>query len=210
MRYSQKRTYAWSPSIGYSVGLVASDGCLQRDGRHVDLTSTDLEQLNNFSIALERQFTVSQKKNGNGKLAHRIQFSDVGYYDFLLAAGLAPAKSKTLAALIIPDNVYADFLRGVFDGDGTTYGYKDPRWTSSFMYYVAFASASITFLEFLREQNYRLAYTSAGSLRRSGDAYILSYAKADSKKLSAYMYYSANCLSLTRKRIKLEAFTKAL
>lgn len=207
MRYLSKRSYAWSANIAYSVGLIASDGCLQKDGRHVDLTSKDFEQLLNFSEALGRDMKIGRKSSGAGRFGYRIQFSDVAYYDFLLAVGLTPAKSKTLGALTIPDEFYADFLRGLFDGDGSTYGYMDPRWRSSFMFYTQFASASPGFIEYIQRANLRLVSDlTKGSVHDTSGALSLSYAKADSHKLFKYMYYDNNCLSLARKKLKLTSF----
>jgi hypothetical protein len=207
MRYLSKRSYTWSTNIAYSVGLIASDGCLQKDGRHIDLTSKDFEQLLNFSKALGRDMKIGRKSSGAGRFGYRIQFGDVAYYDFLASAGLTPAKSKTLGALAIPDEFYADFLRGLFDGDGSTYGYMDPRWRSSFMFYVQFTSASPLFVEYLQLTNQRLVKGLAkGSIRDGHGAMSLSYAKADSHKLFQFMYYNDSCLSLTRKKLKLTSF----
>lgn len=204
MRYTKKRSYVWSPDIAYSVGLMASDGCLSKDGRHLDLTSVDLEQLANFSSALGREFRIGSKKNGQGRLSYRVQFSDVGYYDFLLSTGLTPAKSKIMPALDIPLEYYADFLRGLFDGDGSTY--MDPRWKSSYMYYVQYASASRQFIDYIQSTNSQLFGVTLGSVRPDGSVYLLSYAKANALKLYKAMYYRSDALSLTRKRTKLEGF----
>jgi hypothetical protein len=206
MRYITKRSYVWDAAIAYSVGLLASDGCLQKDGRHIDLTSVDLEQLANFSRALGREFFIGRKHNNSLRQAYRIQFSDAAFYDFLMEVGLTPAKSKTIAHLNIPDHLYPDFLRGLFDGDGSTYGYMDPRWKSSFMFYVCLTSASINFIYYLQLANSRLIGVTSGSIRHSKRAYTLAYAKADSHKLYQYMYYSDQVLCLTRKKVKLQTF----
>lgn len=208
MRRSSKRSYVWTSAIAYTVGLMTSDGCLQKDGRHLDLTSVDTEQLNNFSIALGRPLPISQKKSGGGHFGYRIQFSDVAYYDFLLQIGLTPAKSKTLGVLNVPARFYADFLRGLFDGDGTCYGYMDPRWRSSYMFYVGFSSASIPFLHYLQSMNSMLANTTKGSIRPGVRGNTLYYAKADAYKLAGFMYYADDLLALSRKKIKLEEFIK--
>ncbi len=34
----------WTANLAYAVGLITTDGCLSKDGRHIDLTSKDLEQ----------------------------------------------------------------------------------------------------------------------------------------------------------------------
>ncbi len=209
MRYLKKRYYIWSPEIAYSVGLIASDGCLSGDGRHIDLTSIDIEQLQNFSKAIGRNLSIRPKQNSSPRPAYRIGFSDVAYYDFLLGIGLTPAKSKTLSSLKIPDSFYADFIRGVFDGDGCVYSFMDLRWKSSFMFYVNFASASIKFIYYLRSTNQRLINVTSGSVRHNLDGtYILSYAKANSHMLYKYMYYDEKVISLTRKRLKLLTYTQ--
>lgn len=188
---------------------MASDGCLQKNGRHLDITSKDIDQLYNFSKALGRDFYIGQKSSGGGNSAYRIQFSDVAYYDFLIACGLTPVKSKTLNKLQIPDQFYADFLRGVFDGDGTTYGYRDPRWRSSFMFYISFASASPAFISFLQATNMRLLKgLSPGSISNVKGAQALSYAKADSHVLYKFMYYDDQVICLNRKFTKLKGFVE--
>ncbi len=206
MRYSYKRIYSWTPSIAYAVGLMASDGCLQKDGRHVDLTSKDIEQLQNFSQALGRELYIGRKPSGGGHFSYRIQLSDVALYDFFISVGLIPNKSKTIGALRIPDKFYPDFLRGLFDGDGCTYGYMDTRWRSSFMFYVSFASASPNFIDYIRLVNSRLAGLGQGSIRNNEATLSLNYAKQDSHKLFAYMYYKGHDLCLSRKKLKLSGF----
>lgn len=208
MRYTAKRRYYWSPAIAYSVGLMASDGCLQSDGRHLDLTSVDIEQLQNFSRAIGRELPISPKHNKSHTDAYRVQFSDVAYYDFLLSIGLTPRKSQTIERLNIPDEHYSHFLRGLFDGDGTTYAYFDPRWKTSFLYYIGITSASKTFLEILSGCNTNLFGTVGKSIRSGKRAYILTYGKRDSYKLYLAMYEDAGSLFLTRKRVKLEGFIK--
>lgn len=206
MRYRQKRTYCWSPNIAYSVGLMASDGCLQSDGRHLDLTSIDTEQLDNFRISIGRpELPISDKLSGLKLPAFRVQFSDVSYYDFLLQTRLTPAKSKTMPALKIPLNFYSHFLRGLFDGDGSSNAYFDPRWRSSYMFYVSYTSASKQFLEYLSVTNQKLYGLCGSSIRLQKGAYSLVYAKADAQLLYTAMYTDAE-LFLSRKKTKLENF----
>ncbi len=206
MRYRSKFTYQWSEAIAYSVGLMASDGCLQSDGRHLDLTSKDLQQLDNFQKAIGKTIKVGLKHNSSGQAAYRVQFGDVAYFDFLLSIGLTPAKSKTISDLNIPDEYYTHFLRGLFDGDGTSYAYIDPRWRASYLYYLGFASASEKFLIYLRSNNQRVLKVKGSSIRRSLRGLALVYAKSDAYKIYISMYKDAKGLFLERKRRKLESF----
>lgn len=208
MRYSKKRTYLWSANMAYLVGLMASDGCLSSDGRHLDMTSVDTEQLTNFLTCLGREVTICKKRNQHKQTAYRVQFSDVALYDFLFNIGITPNKSKTIGELKVPEKYYADFLRGIFDGDGSVSAFWDKRWRSSYMYYVSYSSASRDFLEYLQVINHKLCKTSKGSLRFSTRVYTLRYAKKDSKLLYKFMYHSKDLVSLSRKKLKMESFLK--
>lgn len=206
MRYKKKKNYEWCDAIAYSVGLMTSDGCLQSDGRHLDLTSIDVDQLENFQTAIGKKINITKKHNSSRQMAHRVQFGDVAYYDFLLDAGLTPSKSKTIGKLSIPDAHYAHFLRGLFDGDGTCYAYHDPRWPTSYLYYLGFTSASQYFLQYISQNNQRLFGVKGSSIRKSKRALSLVYGKSDAYKLYAAIYCNAQELYLDRKRRKLEGF----
>ena len=74
-----------------------------------------------------------------------------------MSIGLMPNKTKIIGAVKIPNNYFFDFLRGHFDGDGTFYSYWDPRWRSSHMFYVVFASASLKHIIWLQKDPYDLS-----------------------------------------------------
>ena len=197
----------WSPNFAYAIGLLATDGCLSSDGLLVDLTSKDREQLINYSKCLGVKFKIAPKWNGSGDKSLRIQFKNRLFYDFLLSVGLTPAKSLTLGRLAIPEKYFFDFLRGCFDGDGCSYSYWDPRWRSSFMFYISFASSSIEFVKWLqREINNRLKIKShiGISQGRVNPFYQLKYAKKSSLEIIKKMYYDSSVVCLSRKRKKIE------
>lgn len=201
-RYIYKRVYTFSSELAYVVGLFASDGCLINNGRHLNITSKDIEIVENVQSILDMNAKVTIKKGQFNTTAFHLHFSNVALYDFLTSIGLTPSKSKTLAKLEIPDIFYADFLRGYFDGDGTVYGYWDKRWKSSFMYYCGFVSASPAFLEWLRQMNQRLVNTSLGKIKISNRADTLTYAKKDSRLLFDFMYHNKDIPILSRKYTK--------
>ncbi|MBX4190556.1 hypothetical protein KW794_00540 [Candidatus Saccharibacteria bacterium] len=205
-RYKTGKITPWSPAFAYCIGLLATDGCLLNDNRHIDFTSMDYELAVIFRDIIRPSTKIGLKLNSQGISAYRVQFSDVVLYDFLLELGLTPRKSKTINKLNIPEEYYADFLRGCFDGDGTSFGFWDKRWRSSYMYYLMLASASIPFLEWIRATNIRLANVSSGCIRNGTRSYSLAYAKQDSGKLFSFMYHSENIPYLKRKYDKILAF----
>jgi hypothetical protein len=195
----------WRPELAYAIGLIATDGCLSKDGLLVDLTSKDREQLLNFSRCLEVSFNIGNKWNSMGDKYLRIQFKNRIFYDFLLSIGLTPRKSLTMGKLSIPDEYFFDFLRGCLDGDGCFYSYWDPRWRSSHMFYLEFVSASIKHIEWLRKTlkdvlNVNGHVVSDGRKR----AHQLKYAKKEALVIIKKMYYNPKVVCLSRKKFKIE------
>jgi hypothetical protein len=194
----------WSPNFAYAIGLLATDGCISRDGLLVDLTSKDKDQLVNFKKCLDIQVKIGEKFSGFGIKYWRVQFKNRLFYDFLLSIGFTPAKSKTIGKIDIPEIYFYDFLRGCFDGDGTFYSYWDPRWKSSFMFYTEFISASAKHIEWIRKQN-EIHLDIRGHIGRDGkrSTYQLKYAKGESLKVLARMYHSKDVVCLARKKLKI-------
>ena len=208
-RYAYKRTYQWSAALAYVLGLFASDGCLANNGRHLILTSKDYELIQYTQDILDVHTKVRLKTGQFDTQAYHFQYSDVALYDFMSTFGITPAKSKTIDKISVPDELYADFLRGYFDGDGTVYGYQDTRWPNSYMYYCEFISASPKFLLWLQSMNQRLTGASPGSIRSGTRAQVLSYAKRDSRKLFDAMYAECDTPRLLRKYTKLRDFIES-
>lgn len=196
----------WSANFAYAIGLLATDGNLSPNGRHIVFVSKDHEQLNNFQKALNICIPVTYTRSGySGRLVPRLQFGDTLFYNFLTCIGITPKKSKTIGQVDIPKIFFFDFIRGCFDGDGTFYSYWDRRWKSSFMFYTAFASASREHLGWVqRELKMRIATTGHITCDSSKSTYQLKYGKADSLKIIKKMYYSDSAICLSRKREKIE------
>ena len=99
----------WSANFAYAIGLLATDGCLSPDGRHVELTSSDVEQLENFIYCLNLKVKIGSKRGVRGITSSRVQFGDVLFIKFLENIGLSQAKSYILGRIDIPEE-YFGFL----------------------------------------------------------------------------------------------------
>jgi len=201
----RKVKIAWSPKFAYAIGLLATDGCLSKDGYHFDITSKDKKQLENVLKCLGIHNKIGKKTSGsNRKKYYRIQFGDVVFYRFLLGIGLTPAKSKTIHEIDIPNKYFFDFLRGSFDGDGCFYSYYDPRWKSSFMFYTVFVSQSRKHIEWVRVCLKKFLNIK-GHINYGGRGTPqLKYAKKESLSILRKMYYSPDVVCLKRKRLKVK------
>ncbi len=201
---------AWSTDFAYAIGLLVTDGNVSSDGRHITFVSKDREQLLNIQKALSIHVPFSNTVSGYTKLpTTRIQFSDSKFWAFLNEIGVMPNKSKIIGKVSIPREYFMDFLRGCMDGDGSFYSYFDPRWKTSFMFYLALASASPVFINWIRsELSDRLCvigHVSADGRKRTLQ---LKYAKKESFKIIENMYYSESVICLSRKRKKIEKALK--
>lgn len=199
---------AWSPDLAYAVGLIATDGNLSKDGRHILFVSKNFALIQTFKKCLGIRAKITLKKGGYApeRRYYLTQFSDVNFYKFLLSIGLTPAKSKTLGQLEVPSKYFFDFLRGSFDGDGTFYSYWDKRWASSFLFYLNFISASLSHLLWLRGMIKKLAGVK-GHLKDtiSANVYQLCYAKREAKIVIRKIYYQDDLPRLERKYKKVYA-----
>jgi hypothetical protein len=122
-RRREPATVGWTRERAYAIGLLATDGNLSRDGRHLTVTSADPDLLGVLRACLALQANVRQV--GSQGRCYRVQWSDRRFYEWVESIGLSPAKSRTLGALTIPDEYFADFARGCIDGDGSIVVYVD-------------------------------------------------------------------------------------
>lgn len=195
----------WSANFAYTIGLLATDGCLSTNGRHVIFVSKDLEQVENFKKILKLDSKIGNNYSGTGNLSYRVQFGDVLFCSFLRSIGIFENKSKTIGVLKIPKKYFFDFLRGSFDGDGTFYSYWDKRWKSSFMFYTEFISASKKHIDWIRKEIFSRIKISGHITRTKNNSCLqLKYAKAESEVLLRKIYYKKGLICLSRKRLKVK------
>ena len=208
----------WSSELAYAVGLIATDGNLSPDGRHLAIPSKDLQLLESLRCCLRLENRIVRRVNGRGHI-YRLQWGDRRFYDWLLSIGLTPAKSLTLGQLAVPDDYFADFFRGCVDGDGTILVYTDRFHATknvSYVYerlYVSLVSGSRPFLSWIQGTIHRLLGV-GGAInehrrpsRRS--TYALRYAKGESIRLLTWMYRAPDAPCLVRKRNKAVPFLPA-
>lgn len=198
MKSLAKINCTWSAEFAYVIGLIATDGNLSPDGRHITFTSKDLELASLFRKYINSDGKIGKKSRillGEKKY-FVVQLGDVVFYKFLLSIGLTPNKSKTMGKLKIPEEFFYDFLRGCIDGDGTIGGFKHPE-SMLIQYKIRLVSASKMFLDWLQSSTARDGVK--GFLTRSGYMHTLVYAKKDSTKLINLLYYAGFPISLKRK-----------
>lgn len=205
----------WSSDLAYSIGLIATDGNLSKDGRHITLVSKDINQLENFSKCLNLTAKISPHSsnfNPNGKYYH-VQFSNVEFYRFLTEIGLTPNKTLSLGKLMIDKPYFGDFLRGVIDGDGCISTWINRR-NKNTQWSLRIVSASKEFIVWLNNCIYEY-YSIQGKIYqalrkdRVNHTFILKYGKKAAINITKIIGYETK-ISLKRKSalaIKLSLLT---
>lgn len=186
----------------YLVGLIAADGCLSSDGRHINITSKDYDFLAKLIISFGLSSKVGIKNKGQVNQAYYLEFSNRSFYEFLLSIGLTPRKSLTLARVDVPEEWFADFLRGVIDGDGSIRNWIHPsngieQWS------LRVYSASRPFVEWLGgqiEKQFEVTGAIHQDVRKGpkSNLFVLKYGKIAAKVILGECYYKGS-LGLERK-----------
>lgn len=187
--------------LWYFVGLIASDGCLIKDGRHIVLTAKDPFFLDQIRQSLALTCGVSRQIGGAGRMYCRLQIYSKNLYAFLLNVGLTPAKSLTLGALRIPAPHFRDFLRGVIDGDGCIRTWIHPS-NGLRQWAVKITSASPVFASWLKS-SIEGHFQARGRLhvaKRTGKnpIYDIKLGKLAAQVVLMACYYPG-CLAMNRK-----------
>lgn len=182
----------WSNNLAYCVGLIASDGNLSKDGRHITFVSKDLDLIKTFNSCLNLENKISVKNSGYDRNAryYYVQFGNVMLYRWLNNVGLKPNKSKTIGILHIPNKYFFDFLRGLLDGDGCVHSFRHPE-SKYPQIRLRFTSGSKNFLTWLKNKIFALL-SIKGKIATVPRAYELIYYKQNSIELLKLIYRRAN------------------
>ena len=68
------KEFIWTPNLAYIVGLLATDGCLSNDGRHIIMRSSDVDLLKTFKKCLGINNKIGETRNG--RTISNVQESD--------------------------------------------------------------------------------------------------------------------------------------
>lgn len=203
----------WTSDLAYAVGLIATDGYLSIDKRHLSVTSKDIQLLKTFLLCLNKTNQVTPLSPGSytRKPVFRVQIGDVKLYAFLKKIGLSPCKSLILGKLTIPNKFFRDFVRGHLDGDGSVITYKDEyltKFNAKYTYHRLFVyliSASKPHVFWLQQKILKLidikgsiSYLPSKNKKLHG-IYRLKYSTKEAKILLNWIYYNTNLPLLKRK-----------
>jgi len=193
----RKELHVFGSNLWYLVGLVASDGCLSSDGRHIDITSKDYQLLSTVKELSGVSNKIAKKHNAKSQIAYHIQIGSKNFYNFLLSVGLTPNKSLTLGALKVPGKYFTEFLRGLIDGDGSIRKWAHPG-NNKEQWSLRIYSGSKNFIQWVKD-NSEFLLKVGGRIHQNGEAlWVLKYGKMATRVIAEKCYYK-DCFGLKRK-----------
>ena len=192
----------WSPEMAYVLGLITTDGCISRSGA-VSLYINDKDLLEKVKNIMGSSHAV--KYYGHQEGLYSFKFSRQKICGDLKRLGVLPNKSLNVRFPDVPNAFLIDFIRGVFDGDGSVFfekrSPKHPLRTS-------FISSSKGFIETLEVKLRALSMPKRAIYQhktKNAVSYMIRYAHIDSIKLFNLLYNKSaieNGLFIARKHTK--------
>lgn len=205
---NEKFFSTWSPEMAYVLGLIITDGCITDQGT-ISLSMNDREILEKVKIAVGSDHPITASKYQPG--LHHFHFAREGMVNELANLGIGPRKSLTVKFPPVPDAFMSDFIRGIFDGDGSVYFRKGNR---KYPLMTSFCSGSRDFIIELESNLCKLGMpkrTIYEQKTKNGFFYNIKFSHKDSQKLFNILYENyTNIPFLERKYNKfIEGFQRS-
>lgn len=111
----------------YVIGILCSDGSIDKDGYGFQITSKDIEIIENIKKILKSEHKICKiesydKRTKKTYIRYNIHFCSKKMVDDLRKLGLTNNKSFNCKMPLLKQIYFWDFLRGLFDGDGCVSG----------------------------------------------------------------------------------------
>lgn len=190
----------------YWLGFIYADGNIFNSKLTIGLQESDVCLLNKFKECIESDKVIYY----NDKLKSKILSIDsVILTDDLREIGLHEDKSGTIKFPKIPEDLMVDFIRGVFDGDGSV-GIQYPSnsrgiKTELAQIRVRIFGGSYDFMKSLEKKMRTTFNLNPKRVRMANKStYVICYSTNESIKIYDKLYYEG-CMRLER---KYEDFTR--
>lgn len=180
--------------MAYILGFFAADGYItitKRGGYYWCIQITDKELLEKIKVTIKSDHKISERFNGiNKRNIYRLQVGSVEMCKDLRRLGFLERKTKNILIPEVPQDLFRDFVRGYFDGDGNVWTglVHKKRKNKLLVIRTVFTSCSRDFLERLK-YNLENVDIKRGVLGKGkGNYYRLTYSIRGSLKLYDFMY----------------------
>lgn len=191
-----------SKNSAYILGFLFADGSINKNKIHnylkIELNTKDVEVLEFIKNEIQPSLKIKHCKRKHKKTkkiyeSAILSISSNILTNDLISLGCVPNKTKEeIAVPDIPKEFYPDFIRGVFDGDGSIYITKDEK---KYGCYICCSSIS-----FLREIQFIIGF---GKISVSDWPFRINFcSKKDIQSFFNYIYNNEFCLKRKFEKFK--------
>lgn len=213
-RHITKHTYfdVWSPNMSYILGFITADGYIndrkEQARLAIEIHKKDLPVIEFIKEEICPTANIKFRKRTNGfsttnTETSTIRVSSRKIINSLLKLGLTSNKTGNEILPNVPEKYKADYLRGLFDGDGSI-----AIWDKHRRFNIV--SANKSFINDIRAQlGFNYGSISKKTINNRKPIY---YWEVQNRKeiasLANYMYYKDHPFALERKRLKMLAIAR--
>lgn len=191
---------SWSPEMAYILGLLITDGCISKSKNssyRISLCLNDKDLLCEVVKTIGSAHNITESKHQKG--LNTFIFGREKIAQDLIKLGMKPRKSLDIEFPYAPKEYLHDFIRGVFDGDGSVF-YDNKCKIKKLR--TSFTSGSKNFIYKLEQELQGLGMSKRNLYKtyRKNISYSFKYGHDESIKLFNIMYVDLeNDLFLKRK-----------
>lgn len=195
-----------SEDMAYWIGILGSDGSVNRKENqiYIELQRQDRELLEKLNITIENQRPVKDYETARGYENSKLYFYSAEIKKDLAKYKIIPNKTydkKYGFPYLLQKQYYKDYIRGLFDGDGSIKKGTSLTWQVD--------SCSLEIIleiqKFFKENGVNCEYTICP--KKNVDIYRLyCYGQEKCKKIYDLLYSTNSQLFLSRKKMKFENF----
>lgn len=189
----------WSSNMAYILGFITADGCIYNNSRgqdYISLAITDFDIIKYIrdEISPGRTISIRKKKKDSHKTQYILRISSNQLCSDLAKYYVTPRKTGNEKLPEIPEKYFGDYLRGLFDGDGSIV-FRRREEKRCYTAKVSICSASHSFL---LDINSKL--NNIGNIYIDSSWYVLSIQSKNSiSNIYDIMYSNKDSFRLTRK-----------
>lgn len=184
-------------NVQYWLGFLAADGHVSRKKYYITVhqASQDRFHVEEFRKFVSNDIKLQTYTNPSGNPVWQVMIGNKEMHRFLIKLGLTPAKSRALNYL---HDITPDFMRGVFDGDGSCSTNKIPKITTGSPIF------RDQLLNYLDSKSIKCNWREKGDKSSKNEVYDVQILAAGRKPFYDLLYSDYN-YCLERKRLKVEA-----
>lgn len=187
----------------YWLGVIVSDGTIQKDGYKVSLTSKNIDLIRKFKKAIKSSHKITpinsfDKRTKKTYSRFIIQIGSKDLVSDIIKLGITNKKSYTCEFPKIEEKYYLSFLRGLFDGDGSLTVKSKENYRMSF----TATREIINFIQIFLKEKHNIEphpiYVTSTNMNVCRTHYF-----SDTKKILSLLYENSNKNSRLNRKYKL-------